>query len=257
MTGSPESAYRLVPLQARELRGDLRRALTGFANGNGGLPVLLHQIERVAQALAHNPKATLDGARAQVRRFVGDHAPSRVDDTGLPGVGFATLYEKVRCARNDVAHTGTEAALAGRWSAALAIVTMEALAVAARVGKHLRVCDVMVSNPTCAHGWQSLADLRRTMLVNDYSCLPTADGAKDGRCTCVDAERLARHFLLNDPPAHATLDDATGSVTVEVPTVPQHTRVRDHLVGPGRRLPFVVVAKPTEIVGIVTAFDLL
>ena len=40
----------------------------------------------------------------------------------------------------------------------------------------MQISEIMVANPTCAEKWQTLADIRRTMLVNDFSVLPLRDG---------------------------------------------------------------------------------
>ena len=37
---------------ARELRRDLKSALTGFANGKGSIEGLLHEIERIAKSVS-------------------------------------------------------------------------------------------------------------------------------------------------------------------------------------------------------------
>ena len=85
---------------------------------------------------------------------------------------FESLYAGVKDGRNDNAHTGTEAALAGARAAALAVVLMEALPMRQETIGSRKCGTVMVSNPTCAQRWQTLADVRRTMLVNDYTVLP-------------------------------------------------------------------------------------
>ena len=46
--------------------------------------------------------------------FVCRYAPGRIEDAGMRGVGFVELYAGMKDARNDIVHTGTEAALAGR-----------------------------------------------------------------------------------------------------------------------------------------------
>ena len=39
------------------------------------------------------------------------------------------------------------------------------------------LAQVMVEHPVCAHAWQTIADVRRTMLVSDFSVLPLAGGS--------------------------------------------------------------------------------
>jgi len=154
---------RLAPDEAAGLRRDLRTGLTRFANGQDDFANLLHLIERIAKCVDGNPDQTLGGAKRAVKRFVDRHAKGRIADTGLPGVDFESLYMGVKEGRNDNAHTGTEAALAGARAAALAVVLMEALADAARDDRIQEVRHVMVSNPTCAQRSLTVRRARRTI----------------------------------------------------------------------------------------------
>ena len=112
-----------------------------------------------------------------MRTLVKDHASYALTDTGLGGMGWDTLYDKVRKARNDIMHTGTEAVLADTRTKALAAVLLDALFGAAQEDGVTTLTHVMVEHPVCAHRWQTIADVRRTMLVSDFSVLPLADGA--------------------------------------------------------------------------------
>ena len=253
---------------ARSLRPDLKRALTEFANGRGSVDAVLHEIERIAKYVSGKPRITLGQAKDRMREFVAEYAPARLDDTGLPGVGWLELYDRVVDCRNDIAHTGTAAALAGTRVTTLATVLLAALADRAR-GEEMRcVKDVMVSNPVCAHGWQTLADLRRTMLVNDFSALPLSDGLnEDGSWRCVRAEELAAALAREDDvPRVRTLaellsDEHESSRFIYRAIVVKEKEPRASLLGEAAlQLPVVVMrsdAGLTELVGIVTAFDLL
>ena len=126
-----------------------------------------------------------------------------------------------------------------------------------------RVADVMVASPVCAHGWQTLADLRRTMLVNDYSVLPLSEGPEDdGSWRCVRAEELAAYFAEEDPSAAgqcltaALTGGLVGSLSVYRAKVVVEDTPLASLLGELGKLP-AVVTRRSEIVGIVTAFDLL
>ena len=267
--GTKTRRGRLDPDAASELCCDLKNALTCFANGRAGVAELLHQIERTAKYVQGKPHASLWDAEDAMTRFVCRYAPGRIEDTGRHGVGFLDLYAKVREARNDMAHTGTEAALAGARSSTMATVLMEALAVAAERDDGQTMCDVMVSNPTCAHNWQTLADLRRTMLVNNYSALPISDGQCGDRVwLCVEDEKLAR-YLRNGGRGRRTrtLGDErlkeceAGMDFLEAVAVAEDSQVKSVL--STSKLPVLATRpvakneKKREIVGIVTAFDLL
>lgn len=257
----------LPPDAARELRRDLKRALAGL-DGGRGLSTVMHQIERIVKYVANDPGAMMAQSAERVARFVRVYAPWRLVDVGLPDVPFARLYRDVKDARNELAYTGTQAALAVSRTTALAVVMLEVLAamVVRKQEGCLRVADVMVSNPTCAHKWQTLADVRRTMLVNDYSVLPVHDGAVgDGAWLCVGVERLANHLLDNAEGSNETLGRAlsagTAGLVYKARTVCGETPVRCLLGPSGQGLPVVVTTRGEgdhdAIQGIVTAFDLL
>ena len=253
---------------ARALRGDLKGALTGFANGRGSVEALLHEVERIAKYVTGNPQIALGWATEAMTSLVMSHVPARLVDTGLPGVEWDDLYERVVSGRNDIAHTGTEAALTGTRVAALATVLLGALLELAKENEMTTMKDVMVSNPMCAHDWQTLADLRRTMLVNDYSALPLRDGGTDEeKWGCVRAEELAAFLTRENGPARGcTLADAlSGEWGSRLQVYPADAVKEDEplgrlLDGAEPRLPVVVtrnVGTRREMVGIVTAFDLL
>ena len=252
---------------ARELRRDLKSALTGFANGKGTIEGLLHEIERIAKSVSGRHDASLRQAGKAMKRLVRCYAPARLEDTGLPGVKWDELYSRVVTGRNDIMHTGTEAALAGTRVATVGTVILSALAGAAKADGMGTVKDVMVSNPICAHDWQTLADLRRTMLVNDYSALPLSEGENEGTWSCVRAEELAG-FLARQDRCGRGCDLAgarCGKLGTRMPLFParvvEECTPLEKLLGEAAPdLPVVVarlVGERREIVGIVTAFDLL
>ena len=259
--------FRFDPSAARELRRDLKDALTAFASGRGSVESLLHQIERIARYVTGKPDVALGRARKRMKRLVRCFAPALIDNTGLPGVRWDDLYSAVVEGRNDLAHTGTEAALVGVRVATLATVLLAALAEVAKGKSVVEVKDIMVSNPVFAHGWQTLADLRRTMLVNDFSVLPLNYGeAKGCQWRCVRAEELASFLAKNRKALGCTLTDVLDGKCGDRMCVPPACIVHENtergkLLGQNaRRLPVVVgrkVRERYEIVGIVTAFDLL
>ena len=253
---------------ARALRGDLKGALTGFVNGRGSVEAVLHEVERIAKYVTGDPDVVLNAAAEAMTSLVRSSAPVRLADTGLPGVEWDDLYRRVVWGRNDIAHTGTEAALTGTRVAALATVLLGALAELAKENDMTTMKDVMVSNPMCAHNWQTLADLRRTMLVNDYSALPLRDGGTDEeKWDCVRAEELAAFLRRESRRARGcSLADALsgewGSRMRVYPAdaVKEEAPLGQLLAGAEPRLPVVVTRKVgsrREMVGIVTAFDLL
>lgn len=196
--GHRQARYRksaldlLTPPAARALRADLKDVLTEVASGRASVASLLHQIERVAKYTAGKHDAALGHAKNAMQDLVKSHASYALKDAGLGGMGWDRLYCEVKDARNDIMHTGTEAVLADTRTKALAAVLLDALLDVAREDgmnesgsctERFNLAHVMVEHPVCAHPWQTIADVRRTMLVSDFSLLPLAD-----RSECEDPQ---------------------------------------------------------------------
>ena len=262
---------RLTPDAARSLRTDLNVAMTKVASGRDGVASLLHQVERVARYANGDPHASLGKARGAMRTLIGLFAGHALQDAGIGGMKWERLYDLVRDARNDIAHTGTEAVLAETRTMALAGVLLEALLGVAGEDNVTRLAEVMVANPVCVHRWQTVADVRRTMLATDYTELPLAAGAADGRWLTVTAEGLSKYL----GPDRKDRKDRMGKTVQEAideeqrplplcrhRTASAETPVSDVWEGAseGPSLPVMVTRERTgdaELVGMVTAFDLL
>ncbi len=250
---------------ARALRGDLKAALGACAAGRGSADAVRSQIERLTRYASGDARATLTGARRKTQAMLRRHAPHAFRETGMPGVGWPALYDRVRDA--PAAHEGVASADS---TTTMATVLMEVLGkMAAKATKahgrsNGKVKDCMVSSPVCAQDWQTLADIRRTMLVNDYSALPLGNGDAGGAWRTVRAEDLARFLRRRDAWSMA-LGDAINAADAlalhEAPKVGEETPI-DALFEDGgdSRLPAVVTratGEKDELIGIVTAFDLL
>ena len=262
---------RLSPEAALGLRMDLKGALARVATVGGGVASLVHEVERVAKYAAGRDRATLGeaGTTNSMRTLIDVFAGWGLDDTGLRGMDWDTLYEEVTDARNDIAHTGTEAVLARTRTMALATVLMDALHCLAGAAKVRTLKDVMVSGLVFAHRWQTVSDVRRTMLVTDFSELPLSDGGEcEGKWKTLTAQRLAA-YLAKDraDKLGMTVDDASkeqaGPLKFEhAPTEDQNTPVGEVWEeSRGKpKLPLIVTRTGIEgsmAVGIVTSFDLL
>ena len=87
-----------------------------------------------------------------------------------------TLLRTVRDARNDRMHQGAAGRRSARLACELATRIEGALMVKANAMNALTARDVMVSPVVTAECWQTLYELRRTMLAEGYSALPWRDG---------------------------------------------------------------------------------
>lgn len=81
---------------------------------------------------------------------------------------FPGLYKTVRNARNDALHQGAFARHLTKHAIELSIILEEALA----TYRNMVVADFMVTGPVCAELWQPLGFIRQQMLANSYSYLP-------------------------------------------------------------------------------------
>lgn len=261
---------RMTANAARILRGALKNALTEVASGRAGVASLLHEIERIARYVSGHHRTTLGKAAKDMRTLVGLYACFALQDAGLGGMGWSRLYDVVKEARNDIAHTGTEAVLAEAHTKALAAVLLEAL-LGVAVEDEMRFAEVMVADPVCAHGWQTIADVRRTLLVTDFSELPLAGRGEDGKWLTLTAHGLADYLGPDEDERRErmgrTVDEALGEACRPLrlhpaPTVAEDTPVHDVLTGNdgSSNLPLMVTKQAAGgpvLVGIVTAFDLL
>ncbi len=168
-------------------------------------------------------------------------------------MGWKRLYREAKAARNDMAHTGTEAVLAELRVTALATVLLEALLNAARGDGVTQLKHVMVENPVCAHPWQTVADVRRTMLTNDFSVLPLRDGSS---WYTVSAESLAEYLMKHKD---ACLGKTIRAAWTECGRLRERARTAKESEPASKwcgELP-VIVVEDSVAVGIVTSFDLL
>lgn len=239
------------PEAAAVLRRDLRTAVTNYATDHSTLAQLLQAIERVAKYACGQPCGGFKEARRPLRKLVKSNAPYMFETTGLVGWRWPALYEAVRTGRNDTMHSGTAAALTGTRAVTLALVLMEAL-MNHRADTEKTVGQLMVSNPVCAESWQTLADVRRTMLTNDYTALPLRDGGcrEPGTWKILSAECLGR-YLVEDRERMKETVGQTRLHATPTPTATPSTPVKE-----AEELPLVVVENG-RLLGIVTAFDLL
>lgn len=177
---------------------------------------------------------------------------------------FGTLYSLVQLARNDALHQGAFARHLTTHSVEVSVILEDALMADATCAR-----DFMVSNPVCAHTWEPISSIRRTMLVNAFSYLPVATQNNGGQSMwhlvsdfeiacylrgCADSTERRRRLS-------AHLDDAVR--TKELELIPATT------CNPGDDIPRVLaistglpvlVLEPHpsgELRGLITPFDVL
>jgi hypothetical protein len=170
---------------------------------------------------------------------------------------FIRLYSIVQAARNEALHQGASARHLTQHCIELALVLEDALVNDATI-----VADYMVKAPVCAYFWQPLSFVRQQMLANSFSHLPIREDSD--------------WYLLSDAAVALVLRGAQGvnernrrlaaSVAIakriyglhliQARTVRPTTLVIEVLSG-GTESPALVTDESGELLGIVTAFDLL
>ena len=89
-----------------------------------------------------------------------------------PRALLPTMLRRVREQRNDYAHEGTAARRLARQAAEVAIRLERALLNAETEDRPMKMRDVMITPVVCAEEWQTLAHVRRVMLLHEFTILP-------------------------------------------------------------------------------------
>ena len=172
-------------------------------------------IEAAGAFLHGNPQAPLRDVGCCLHALLVEE---RVSIGGPRTLDHPTLLRTVRYVRNDRMHRGAAGRQSARLACELATRIEGALMAKANKINCLKARDVMVSPVATAECWQTLYELRRTMLAEGYSALPWWNG-NDWRLVTADwlAKRLMErddHVQLktelrcvpnNDPPPEAEI----------------------------------------------------
>jgi predicted transcriptional regulator len=167
------------------------------------------------------------------------------------------LFEQVREARNDALHYGAFARRLTAHAIQLGIVLEDALMAPATVA-----ADLMVRNPVCACLWQPVSYVRQQMLANSFSYLPVLSS---GEWCLVSDLSVAKYLREAQTPAEKKRRLATPLRTaiaegLELETAEcfyADTPVTDIVQRINHHPALVCRKEETELVGILTAFDLL
>lgn len=174
---------------------------------------------------------------------------------------ISTLLESVRVGRNMAIHEGALARRLAAHSVECALTFEDALE-----GKMKEIGEFMVRSPVEAASWHPLSFVRQAMLTGSYSYLPVRyPEGEAGTWKLISDVSLARALRSSDHQVRAhrlsmSLGDAVSQQLVKLDTpelVPIGAEV-EAIASTLRSLPILVVGKdPRELIGIVTAFDLL
>ena len=234
----------------QQLKEARRAGLSDLENAHQ----LVVAIESLGKALHGRRKATLGDVECCLIAFSGLWAPDveTADPTSTP---LPEMLKRVRDQRNDYAHEGTAARRLARQAAEVALRLERALLNAETGERSMTMRDVMITPVICAEGWQTLAHVRRIMLLHEFTILPYR--RHDRGWTFIDATEVVR--------ALSTASTATLDTTVmhavecgELEVTPARTaEAEDEVNHSAPETTLVVKSDCPAPVGLVTPFDLL
>jgi len=175
---------------------------------------------------------------------------------------ISTLYQIVKDARNDAMHSGAFARHLTAHAIELSLILEDALDQEITTQQ---LCDYMVRNPVCAELWQPISFVRQQMLINSFSYLPVQD--KEDKWFLLSDQEVAK-YLRNTSNAERkrrmakSLEEAVKDGGISVCSI-EPKLGNDPISGAMDNFngkPILVVSKrsgETELIGIITAFDLL
>ena len=239
----PNAPRNALLYHARALR-DAREAT--FANNTSTAAFIA--IEAAGAFLRGNPRAALGATCCCLLALLVEEEAS----TGGPRtLDHLALLHAVRYARNDRMHRGAAGRQSARLACELATRIEGALMAKANAINCLKARDVMVSPVATAECWQTLYELRRTMLAEGYSALPWRD-RKVWRL--VTADWLAKRLMEDED--HVQLKTELRCVPNNDPPPRAKTVCPDTKFG---RIPrkTSLVLENDVLVGIITPVDLL
>ena len=234
----------------QQLKQARRAGLSDLENAHQ----LVVAIESLGRALHGSGVATLGSVECCLIAFSAHWAPDggTADPTSSP---LPAILKRVREQRNDFAHEGTAARRLARQAAEVALQLERALLNAETEGRPMRMRDVMITPVICAEEWQTLAHVRRVMLLHEFTILPYRQQGKGW--TFVDATGVVRALYAGEGRRlDMTVMDAVerGRLDVTCARIAGVEAVVDHS-APETIL--VVTDACQAAVGLVTPFDLL
>jgi CBS domain-containing protein len=229
-----------------------------------GFSEILFTVERLGSFLSKEI-GTLNSYLPVLQDLACDSPLARELPKVYPGLHlpFYRLYQLVMQARNDALHQGAYARHLTSRAIELSIVLEDAL-----MNNLETVAEFMVRDPLCCSLWQPLSLIRQQMLANSFSFLPVRIENCEWRM--LSDQELARYLrvkaqrrkerLAKSLKSALTADVRNDEITLlSVDTVCPTALVED-VAQKLQGVPVLVTrdgGQTTDLVGIITAFDLL
>jgi CBS domain-containing protein len=228
-----------------------------------GFSEILFAVERLGSFLS-GEVGTLRSYLPAIQHLACDSPLGKELPKIYPGLHlpFYRLYDLVMQARNDALHQGAYARHLTGHAIELSIVIEDAL-----MNNLKTVAEFMVSDVLCCSLWQPLSLIRQKMLANDFSFLPVR--IESGEWRLLSDYELARYLRVKKQVRNERLTKSLESVLVAhdghdtitlLPVKPVcPTEPIDEIAKKLNSVPALVTRDGghTDLVGILTAFDLL
>lgn len=251
-----------LPLEtALVLRDQLRAARARVHEDAEAFREVVVVIERLGLVLTGRDRGLADLLRP-FKRFVEASALAKEIPDAFPlhHPDFKTLYDQVREGRNSAIHDGAFARHLADRTVELSLIFEDALQAEA-----MKIQHYMIRDPVVAAIWEPLSFLRQRMLSNSFSFLPVL--APGDEWMLVSDRGLARCLrTVNGSERKDRLKMALGrAVEADIGLrleAAERCAPDDSVADIASRIgdrPILVLEheKPTRLLGIVTAFDLL
>jgi len=253
----------LTPEEKRFFREQLRDARAQVLRDAEGFESIVRVVERLGRFLKPDGKG-LASFFDPLSEIASRSALSVELPTCFPEyhLSFRALFESVRHGRNSAVHEGAAARHLTIHALELAFVLEDALMPATST-----ISEFMVRGPVIAAPWQPVSFVRHALLGNSFSYLPVMLQRDNSRRWQLISDVAVAAFLRGTDKAternqrlQTRVEDAvrSGALRLDTPLcVKSDYRVTD-LLGQLTSIPALVVGdSPDELIGIVTAFDLL
>ena len=244
----------LAKNQMKWHRQQLKRARRAGLSDLENAHQLVVAIESLGKALHGSGDAMLHKVECCLIAFSDRWTPDgeTEDPTSSP---FPAMLGRVREQRNDYAHEGTAARRLARQAAEVAIQLERALLNAEKEGRPMKMRDIMITPVICAEEWQTLAHVRRVMLLHEFTILPYC--RQDEGWTFIEATGVVRALSTDRRSAlDKTVVDAVGCGLLKVDPA-QTAEAEEEVDQSEPKTTLVVKGACKAAVGLVTPFDLL
>lgn len=254
-----EATHPVVGAEQRAFfRGEMREARARVLADAEAYATPLHVLERMGRYL--NPEARSlwhvhdDLCGIATKSPLANAVPDAWSQFHRP---FAGLLGTIRHSRNDVMHTGAKARHLTNHLVEACLILEDALAEGLNTIAHF-----MVPEPVIVADWQPVSLLRLRMLGLSFTYVPVRPTSSDADWVLVADHQLARFLGTGSRcsrkrrlvmPVREALDGGLESTPAEF--IPPDTPVAEAI----RRLDAkpMLVGERDQVVGIVTAFDLI